>query len=457
MKPLSIDRIRTFGVAWIDFAVFAALLLAINLLGSPGDPGWMKVNPTPWLLLPLFMGARYGFAWGLGSGLLVSITVIVTQFLTTSLTAAEIMRPVFYYLGLPAVGFIAGEIRGALAGKLAEAEKHAEELSARRQSLEAELDVAEQARFELQEHLALQGVELASIDQQLRSLFAPGAGPVFPNLLRVLRDSSGLTDAGIYAVQGAEMRRIAWIGDSTQLPEALNVHTTEIASLAISRRALTTCREVWEQTPAQNSPFIAALPWQGSGGQVAALLLIHRMHFLSANWKTFARIQMVCRWVAQFVELRVAASKAPVLQGSDAMVVAPDLFARTLAAAEATHRDHRLPSCVAFFEFTRPVQPHVARLLPQAVATVMRGSDVATFNDEIEMPLLKVLLPMEGMRDAEALLDRAQRSILRVPQLRGLVSAQLAMTEDADTPAAAEAGMEALPESQSPDMSAAAA
>ena len=62
---------------WLDLAVLAGLLLAVNGFFAARDIGWTHLHPTPWLLLPILMGCRYGFASGMaGAGVAILAVTI---------------------------------------------------------------------------------------------------------------------------------------------------------------------------------------------------------------------------------------------------------------------------------------------------------------------------------------------------------------------------------------------
>ena len=358
---------------------------------------------------------------------------MVTTIANTDDSLVEIFtHNLFFFLSLPGTGFITGETQGLLSKQLTSTRETVEALKVKEERLEAELDVAEEARFHLQEKLALFGAEHSNLDRQLRGLFEPTAGGIFPNLLRLLRDMAGVTDAAVYAVDKDVLKRIGVIGSEDKLPETLSLAETEIAKLAAERKALTTVKELWQEAPDQNTPFVAALPWLGGGGSVAAVLIIHRMQFLSTTWRNLSRIQMICRWVAQYVDLRVQAGAEPsqMAGNTGALIVSPRSLGSTLSQAEATHREWKLPSTMATFEFTEPVTEAVAKLLPQAVARVMRSTDVGSLEGDAAQPTFKVLMPMDGVHDAEKLLDNALKAISKVPQLAGKVVGNLSLTED---------------------------
>jgi hypothetical protein len=439
LKFLDNFHIKTTNKAGLDFVALALILGLVNLTTSGmSDWGWMqRLNPSPWFIIPLFMGVRYGFQPGFGSGLLVMGIIFAGQSFhaihsQSSIALGSIFSThIYYFLSFPITGFLAGETHTMLAKKIISAEQQIAELTAKEESVEARLDVAEEARHQLQQRLALHGAEQSNLDRQLRALFEPTAGAILPNLLRLLRDMAGVTDAGIYAIDGSNLKRLALLGDGDQLPASLSVAENPIVKVAIEQRKLVTVKDVWQETPDFNAKYLAALPWMGHGENVAALLVIHRMNFLATNWQNFHRIQLVCRWVAQFVDLRLQAAEAKQsLSGkSPALIVPETTLDGTLHLAEATHKEWNLPSAMAVFEFTEDVNERVATLLPQTVGTVMRATDVGSIDLKSPRPRLQVLLPMDGAAEGMDLLDKALSAISKVPELTGKVTANLALTE----------------------------
>lgn len=165
---------------------------------------------------------------------------------------------------------------------------------------------------------------------------------------------------------------------------------------------------------------------------MAALLLIHRMSFLSTNWRNLHRIQLICRWVGQFVDLRVQAEESPKkLAGKTGALVVPErALDSTLKLAMNTHKDWHLPSTMAIFEFKDEVSEEVQELLPKTVGAVLRPTDVGCLTKQDGKAAFKVLLPMDGAAEGEALLSRALAAIAKVPELSGKIVANLALTEN---------------------------
>ena len=208
--------------------------------------------------------------------------------------------------------------------------------------------------------------------------------------------------------------RTALLGTAKALPECLPLSETGIAHLAVTRQSLVTCRQVWSTVPAQHSPWLAALPWPVSSGAARNLLLIHRMDGNAVNWRTFSRIQMICRWVAQFMELRQLDGLSEPTAGP--LVVTPEIFRRAAADAAPAYREHSLPSTVVAFRLASGSTPEHAARLGTLVAPQMRTTDIATQHPD---GTIEVLLTFDGPQEAEHFTQRVLSLASRDALLQG--------------------------------------
>ena len=381
----------SLGRPWQDVVAIGGGLALLNLLTVPSDMGWLSLNPSPWIVLPLLTGARYGFRWGFLSGAVASLLLLGTLLLTQrDMVAAHSL----FFLALPALGLLAGEAHSLFAVRMPERGTTAEVLPALTPQ-PAEPGMAEIAQVQRPEPPTAPEAEPITLELQLRGLFEPGTGPVFPNLLRLLQANAGVTDAALYLIEGSSLSRTALLGTDEALPENLPLSDTGIAHLAVTRQSLVTCRQVWSTVPAQQSPWLAALPWPVSSGAARYLLLIHRMDGNAVNWRTFSRIQMICRWVAQFMELRQLDGLSEPTAGP--LVVTPEIFRRTAADAAAAHREHGLPSTVVALHLASGSTPEHAARLGILVAPQMRTTDIATQHPD---GTIEVLLTFDGPHEA---------------------------------------------------------
>ncbi|MES2705566.1 MAG: hypothetical protein V4726_03085 [Verrucomicrobiota bacterium] len=221
------------------------------------------------------------------------------------------------------------------------------------------------------------------LEARLRALFDPGSGAIFSNLLTLLADVAGVADAAVYQIDGSRLHRAALQGSGGMLPKTLPLAGAEIAHLAVTRQSFVTCRQVWATVPAQDSPWLAAMPWPTDGFHSSAVVLIHRMHAGSVNWRTFSLIQMICRWAALFMKLhRLKGTGTEAADGPP--VVAPEVLRRAAMDAAAAHREQGAVSSSVML-----------RLAPEAAAT-QSGHLLRTIRPQLRPTDLLALHPPGG-------------------------------------------------------------
>jgi hypothetical protein len=277
--------------------------------------------------------------------------------------------------------------------------------------------------------------EEAPLEPQFRALFEAGAGPVFPHILMLLEETAGVTDAAFYQIDGTRLERSALRGEGGMLPKTMPLATAEIAALAVARQSIVTCRQVWATVPAQDSPWLAALPWPSDGFHSTALLLIHRMHLGEVNRRTFSRIQLICRWAARFMELHGLQGMVSEPVGR-ALTVTPDVLRRALLDAAAAYREHGLFSSTLTLRLNGESPAHQEHLL-STLLTHLRPTDlvcqehgVAAADPASPTPsstgsavvTMEILLTFSGPVEAEELVGSLEQAISGDPVLRDAVT-----------------------------------
>ena len=99
--------------ALAHFLVIALAFLALNWLFSPEDPGWLKLNPSPWVLVPLYLGFQFGFVWGVATGILqVAARLTIAQM--THIQEVFGGSEQFLLWSMVLTGALGGFVRGVL-------------------------------------------------------------------------------------------------------------------------------------------------------------------------------------------------------------------------------------------------------------------------------------------------------------------------------------------------------
>ena len=396
---------RTNRAAILDYAGFALVLAGLNAWLATGDPLWLNANPNPWLLLPVYLGCRYGFAAGALSGI-VTASVVAAYLVGTGAGPAQevLLDQRLPLLGFVIGGILTGTVRSLLNKRLQELESTAHTLGQENARLRADNSLLDETRHQLQQRLALFGAETCSLDNQLRALFAPSAGPVLPGCLAILRSAAEVRGSCVVELQDDRSAKVLAAldshyntGDTIAAPQLALAHEATRAGQVITWNAN-------EEQP--GTDFLAAVPWGASAKKV--VVLIEDMSFTALRRDVFVRIETIVRWIARFLpdpvsdaQTAPAASEVPIVQ--NAILTAAEFESHGNLARE-TFQSLRLPSTIAEFEDSAPGDRNngegsVLEILTGALQEHVQPPRVASV--AAESGKLRVLLPMEGPRDAE--------------------------------------------------------
>ncbi|MGK0188468.1 MAG: hypothetical protein ACI9R3_004279 [Verrucomicrobiales bacterium] len=410
---------------WLS--ILGDLILVVSCLGlvtwifSARDPLWLRLNPSPLILVPLLLGGRYGLGPGLVAGLVTSViglAVAVQQGFGAWSSVLYDFR--FLFAGLPVLGIVAGELRSALMRTQIDAEKSVTHLQEENLRTVAALRVAEESTMRLERQLAVHGLEMVSLDNELATLLKAEDQVLYREVLQLLYRISGLQHAAIYLPSNGsgQMQRAATLEEGGSIPEVVAIEDPMVERALVSRD-LVTCRDLWEGTPRQSGQWIAALPWVDHCGNVRALLMIRRMALRSINWHTFDRMKTVCQWVTCCRLLR-AGSHA--LSDAEASTFRPqwDEDVQSLRSSEDENFDrleetarlcvrsrdlHQLATVgLALSGTSDSLARTETEQILECLGQCLRSQDVCAFDPDSDRIL--VILPMLDLRSAGPIVER---------------------------------------------------
>jgi hypothetical protein len=390
----------------LDTVVIGGVLTAINWLTGRADPGWMLLNPTPWLLLPLLVGARYGLWAGTMAGGLAAAGVLLVQHRLAggevSLQTVAQANP-FYFTGMVLAGFLAGVFR-----RVSDSEITAMKTSMRRaeqasEMMEAELNVVREGRSQLQKHVLLHNSGLTTLDDDLRKLFTAPEKELLNGLLAVLNRQSGLVSAAFYEHQGGgRLARLAVLHETPELQQKLHTDDVPLAAKALMETVTTTVAAPVGGTKEQ--PFLAAIPWMWKGKD--GVLMVQNLPLRNFDWQHLAQMELAVKWALSLDTLRHQRRSS----GDPSAFVALEDFLFLLNESLETEVVHHLPSVICRADFLDPDQAAdiamVRKILkampPTAVPTRLpsNGSIIALlpFGGEMEGAALGRELAAQGAR-----------------------------------------------------------
>lgn len=399
---------RKLRAAILDFCVFALLLAGLNALLASDDPLFLGANPNPWLLLPVYLGCRYGFSAGFVSGITIAAVAAAMIAGNSGLPVQTALLDQRYsLLGFLVGGILTGAVRTLLNRQLLVLESRATAAEEENVRLHSDNHVLDEARHQLQQRLALLGAETCGVDQQLRTLFAPAAGPVLPSCLNLLRNAAQVYSSCVVELTEAGGKVIAALDSHWKPGDGIASGELAIARKAVEEGATVT----WKADMGnEDNRIIAAVPWSASRNS-KVMVLIEDMPFTAVNHSAFVRIEVLVRWVARFLPDPANLEKSTSSQSATSMsrqFVSAEEFESHSKLAQETYDRLGLSSVIAEFEDSGK-ESSVLEVLKAALQEHLCAPRVACITSDAGK--LRVLLPMEGVRDAEVFATALQQPL----------------------------------------------
>ena len=366
-----------------DLLTVGILLGLVNLGVSPGDFGWLNLNPSPWLLLPALMGARHGVASGLISGVSAGLGIAIVNGGHDPHSLRELLQlHPFFFSVLALVGFLAGEGGRMLRQENARLRRAYQTLTGTHQQTEAELELVREARHQLQQHLALHNAPLAGLDDELRKVLAAPAESTMDALMTLLHQQALVTSAALYQRSGQRLQRLAAVHPTAPLEEQLTLDAIPLARRALEERAIVSVKSALETT--EDQPFLLAIPFGNEDEQDDGVLLVQDMPLATFNWAHLARLELILLWTFSLLRTRRQ-------MGGTECVVDITTFKAALDRAVTTEQTHHLPSMVV--KLCADAEPDFKDLLRHVPTTAL----ATRLPDQHGMA---VLLPFGGEMEA---------------------------------------------------------
>ncbi len=278
---------KTQPFAYAEVVAGLAVLVAINLIFLPNDPGFTKVNPHPFWLVVILTAARYGALPGYSAGAISALVYLALAVLGAGslsqadiLSAQTLLNPVLFL------------IVGAALGELRESHKRAHKrLAIRYDEVETSLqDLAQrylasmELSRELERRITTQTSTVTTLYQAAKSLENMEMRELSPSVLELTASFVEVDSCAIYLRQNGRfiLEAARPRNPGFERPEELDTAHGLPAMVMAQRRTATVRDLVADATPAQVSrrrPLMVT-PLLSEDDEVMGMLIVERMPFL---------------------------------------------------------------------------------------------------------------------------------------------------------------------------------
>lgn len=410
----------------LDAVILVALLGGLDYWLLPPSIALLEMNPSPYLLIPLLLGGRYGFLEGVVGGALATGVILAGEFATEGTLAAKLLIEERYaFLSLFLLGALAGELQAFYHRKLRSLEARNEQLQRKIKRLDDEFNILRESKDELEQALASSDNEVVALDTHIRRLYEYSGKELYSAILQLLNSQARVMAAAYYTPGNHEghLKLECEFGTAGQMPQELTPGQIELVDLAIENRTIVHIKDPWDEIDLSEE-YLVAVPLIDWEGELLGLILIARIPLVSLTHRNVRLINAMSRWITEVVSVKTRTHLYK--PGSSPNIVRPvfrkDYFERVLQGCIAGYHEHRIPSTIV--RLALPAVPkETQEILEHAITSVVRTGDFAAELD-LKCPNLVVLLPLTGERGASIFLERCLQRCEQEELLRGQLTSR---------------------------------
>ena len=312
MANISISpRLREFGLRYgvprsviLDFCLIAGLFALLNFWLAPDFLGFPSLNPSPYLLIPVIIGTRYGFQSGLYSGVIVSGMLYGGMRLNHLLLDSHDFREIYRLCAPPVVGAISGEMltyyRRAHSREMQEARSLRRMIALMRSEIRM---LRHDADENIRSGLTAQVLRV-NLEEDLRALMQVRYSELPAALLSILRNHAQVREAAIYSVdaKGGALTRVRLLGSNRSLPEHLALADFPMLAQAVDVGRITSLAVSAKVETVISRPHLIAAPLRGDDEKTSHLLVVADVPLIAFNARTVRLIALICKWSEECFE-----------------------------------------------------------------------------------------------------------------------------------------------------------
>lgn len=288
----------------VEVAAGVALLLAVNLVLFPGDPGLLGLHPHPTVFLAAIMAVRYGLREGVltaavGTGFVLAWTFLRAEPFTLGLLRQPATWTTPLLLG--ATGFVLGALGEWRRREVAE-------LRAAIASLEAELAdqavrfmASAEAKHELERRVAEERGSLTKLYAAARAMDALEPDRLYPAVAATTREFLQADACQLYLAEGGTLRLRAAEGPPPR-PEL--APDEGLVGLAIRRGRPASVRDLTRIATLDDlrgAAILMAAPVLDGTGGVLGCITVTQLPFLKVTPASLDRLGVVAEWAGRAI------------------------------------------------------------------------------------------------------------------------------------------------------------
>lgn len=289
---------RRYIYLW-ETALALGIIAGVNYLFFPHRPGFIDINPHPYLIVVVLMGARYGYGAGLGSG-------IISTLLYLSYTVGEVGPKFLVPIEFLAAGVVLGLIGDYHRERYMVVRRQITEARDRLQEIEVENTALLDSYNELKKRIVGQEETVITLYDSAKSLESLEVEDLYPAILELLVRYLNIEQCSLYLVEGDKFRLKTYRGwPESEKPREVYSLDTPMMGEAFKKKGVVTIRDFILKSQGEMSSqgeIIMSAPLIFSNNEVIGVTNVEKMPFFQFNPSTVRLFAMMANWASMALE-----------------------------------------------------------------------------------------------------------------------------------------------------------
>ncbi len=308
---ITADRYTRQVESLMEALLGVLFLMVVNVAFFEDDPGFLKVQPHPFLFLTILIASRYGTFDGFVTGMLCA--VIYASYLFAGRDWSLIVQTFEWHRMIPAylfviMGVLLGEIREMAGREVRRMRDDVHRMTEQVEVMRRDLEMVTRVKDELQQKILSAEDPLAQFYDSAQRLSALRPEEAYPAIMDLVEKFTGAEkfslylardrDGGVVGPAGPPAFELRFSRGWAQADEFEAVLTTDHPAVAkaVESRGPVTAREATSTA----SDILACAPLvDPAEDRVTGLLVIHRIPFVRLTRLTVSHLQTIAGWAGK--------------------------------------------------------------------------------------------------------------------------------------------------------------
>lgn len=310
-QAIGADRYPRQIESFMETLLGVLFLMLVNVVFFEDDPGFLNVQPHPFLFLTILIASRYGTFDGFVAGFLCAVIYISYMFWGRDLSL--LVQTFEWYRMIPAylfiiMGLLLGEIREMANRDVLRMRHQVEQLTRTNEELKQEIGVVTRVKEELQQRILSAEDPLGLIYDSTRRLSALQPEEAYPAIMDLVEKFTGAEKFSLYMAREPDGGVLGPPGPTVfdlrfsrgwATPDEFDAALTAdhpAVSMAVQTLRPVTAREMASDV----KDILACAPLvDHAEGRVTGLLVVHRIPFIRLTGLTISHLQTIAAWAGK--------------------------------------------------------------------------------------------------------------------------------------------------------------